>query len=207
MSTSKDLSEKISASEHNPNTDMGERARGEEDGEHQQAYKASFSRRKIAFTFTDRRGQVVTSRLIKINDVSIEDIDFCGYRRKGGRNEAAFVIYENVAKDCDVYAIITDMGVEWNVRLRSAAAPRIFEWEMKILDLAEGEIEIPEAVGRIPSVDATGAWAEIEMTNTHSDDFRLTTSRREFKGRVSIRNSETRKRDWSDKVKYPVRMR
>ena len=173
--------------------------------EWREAYTVSFAKRRMAFALHAKDGNVYQSRIVRIGDVKAEDMTvFCQTRKQkivGG--EADIMLYPNPVPFVDVWASVSDLGVEWNVRLKGPDAPRVIEFE------AEVPFDTPNAQGEIASTDAAGNWADIvtktERKTNGAKETMVTI--KEFNGRVSVRDQKTRKRSWSNDVKYPVRVR
>lgn len=158
-------------------------------------YKVQVSKTSVSLTYQSRTLGTASMTLVRAGTAKSFNIDPVVTRNK--------ITYRDIVPDCDIILHLYPRGVEWFKVLKSASAPKEFEWQIEHDDECAFKMNARHA-GR----DKQKRKIELsksETPNAAPIGKKAFTFAEAFTGRVShIKDKKTRQRGWIDTPEYPV---
>lgn len=147
-------------------------------------YKFELMPDKIGFKFEMRTGGKIETYL---KDIGVD------FKRTTPIIEENKITFPEIVEDLDIVFIILPQRVKTLRILKSATAPRVFEWDCRIDSGHEDKIDTD-----LFGTDASGK--ELELSCSKVDNSYIET----WTGKVKVRDLVTRIKSLSDEVQYPI---
>ncbi len=165
-------------------------------------YNLEIFKDSIGLSYTSRRGGNIIFRLKKIGGTDVKDLSL-NISPRINKNR---LYWDNVVEDLDIYIDLRPLSCEFYKVLKSANAPKDWEWEcvedkVVFFKVNSKQITGEDKENRIVKVISTKSKVNLEKYKDKK--YYLLHEKFEEKT-VKIKDKRTRIKEWIDKVEYPV---